>query len=294
MTRTRPGRPVRGREYLALVALLGACCCPPYARSQAPQASTAAPPAESKPAAAPAESKPKLPEDGIFWADAARTKAFFVSEEVFNNFPAQDLPIPERYKVEPDDAANALALKGYRRPFPECSVGEHAGLGEPLASARTLTELLRHSNLAFVGSVIQVIPGLVVGDPLTPISAVGSMVEVDVQEVLRRTGDSPREGQRLFYRQHNGSIVIRSRRLCTQGEFGRETFRAGPGQRVLLISNGPANGLDPNDPRIVWYALVWPISRSGEVLPQGYVAVEQSAPIPLAALRQSLAKGREP
>jgi hypothetical protein len=283
MTRKGSG-PIGCRTYLLPLAILVACSCPPYARSQAPEGKPASPP----------ESKPKFPEDGIFWADAAHTKAFFVSEEILNDFPMKDLPIPERYKVERDEAAIAAERRSYPRPFPECSVDEHSPVGHQVGTARTLPEILRSNNLAFVGSVTQVIPGLVVGDPLTPISAVGSMVEVDVQEILKRTGESPREGQRLFYRQDNGSIVVKNRRLCTEGAFGRETFRAGPGQRVLVIALGPANGLDPNDPRMVWSALVWPVSRSGEALPQGYAAVEQSAPISLASLRQSLAKGHEP
>jgi hypothetical protein len=294
MTRRRAGLPVGGRTYLALLATLVACSCPPFARSQAPEAKPPASSAESQPAASPPESKPKFPEDGIFWADAAHTKAFFVSEEVFNDFPVKDLPIPERYKVERDEAAIAAEERSYPRPFPECPVGDSSPLGDTISGARSLPDILRSSNLAFVGSVIQVIPGLIVGDPATPISAVGSIVEIDVQEILRRTGESPREGQRLFYRQHSGSIVVRNRRVCTRGNFGRETFRAGPGQRVLAIALGPANGLDPNDPRMVWNALVWPISRSGEVLPQGYFWVKQSAPISLASLRQSLANGHRP
>jgi hypothetical protein len=112
------------------------------------------------------------------------------------------------------------------------------------------------------------------------------MVEVEVDEVFRAQEGWPTPGSHVFYEQRRGEIHIRGHRICEHTSSGLETFRAVPGQRVLVGGRGRSYS-----PPVVLGAAAWEITASGEIVPQPYTFVQPTR-IDVGALRTAGGEGK--
>jgi hypothetical protein len=223
-----------------------------------------------------------LPADEIFWEDPEHRSALFISERLLNEWPWDRLAIhPDRRKELEERIAAPLGMQFYfpNRPYPECTTDLHTGVGPPLRQAVSLVDFVRREPVALVGRVLRITPGWNV-----LYSSASSIVELQVEEIIKAPKGGPAVGEHVFYEQKRGSILVRGRRLCTEAQPGEESHRAGLGELLFLTGFGRSSTQDPR----LFPGAVWPISGN-EIEPQPYKAIaEPRLPISVPQLRLSL------
>jgi hypothetical protein len=219
--------------------------------------------------------------EGVVWAEG-ESVAVFLPEIILNSRPLSDLPLSteDRKDLEELLARQNPEPTPKRHDDPCFTFDSHSGMGQAREDAESLTSYVRTSDVAFTGRITAARPGW-----NAAYSRVVTMVDVEIDEVLRSKEGWPVPRSHVLYEQATRDIHIQGHLICQHPASGLETFRAVPGQRVLVAGRGRIY-----DPPVVYGGVAWEVTESGDVLPQPYTFVEH-AKVNLRALRASVAKG---
>lgn len=193
------------------------------AAGQTAQESAPAPPAEQE--------QPDYLDysDQVVWNSHAPTRALFLPQSVLDTTPLKELPLLPRYIQSVEGSVN-LSEADRRRSRPDpCSVAyEDPVVLRTIDSPPTIPEWIASQYLAFLGTVIDTVPGLGTWGKPRPVT----LVYVQVEEILRDGDDSLQLSQVLAYFQEDARIELNGKKHCSKLPRGADLAEVG--ERVLF------------------------------------------------------------
>jgi hypothetical protein len=217
----------------------------------------------------------------IIWMDAKEhSSAMFIPERLLNERALEDLPLTDaerswlQSRLDRATRGNPEREKDYKRlgrPYLACPP---ASLDDRSSKALSLLGYLKTTDLAFIATVEDVVPGwsFWIGQPVNM---------VYVKPVLFLHEKHQTDDRVLIYAERWASITVNGAQVCSWTP-PEGFYRARKGDKVLVGAF-----LYPSNPRIVDGVSVFPTSE-GKVLPQPYSMVQDFVPITVDDLRLGL------
>lgn len=226
--------------------------------------------------------EPRSPQDKILWANKEKQRAMFIPQSLLQG-PLSDLPVDEsslrglkhRLKVQRHPELFPKELPFGR--VAECR--QESGSASPgsAANAMDLTTLLASSDVVWIGTIVDIEPGV---EPR--LVAAVEVAYVQLEEIFRlRPGASAPSSERSTAVMFGGAKVsVSGTVLCDEGAPGFYEPRVG--DRILL-----GGSILTEDPR-VFQGYVFPL-KGNTIRLQPYSLLEpDSGPQQLDALRARL------
>jgi hypothetical protein len=210
----------------------------------------------------------------VVWIDAAKTQPMFIPERLLNTtVPLDQLPIPSSVLRDIHGLLNPPAKAG-SSGAPFCRWMSMLGIGPlKLGDVHSIDGHFEKNGLQVIGWVTNVEIGLFFWP-----QNVASMVQVQVEEVVRDDWKLAEAGQEMRFYILGGSLNIEESAMCTRSI--NPPFQAKVDQRLYIF------GLPfPSDPRLIDGAVPFIVSGD-QLLDAGYDRVSPFKPITLEEARQ--------